>query len=152
MNARLAVTLIVLLHLLPGAASVHAEDFTAVTYHTCYDGDTCTFTIPDVPEVFGQRIGVRLAGIDTAEMRAKCDHEHALAIQARDLVRDMLGNTSHITLRDVSRGKYFRVVATIEADGVNVSQRLLERGLAVPYDGGKKTHDWCALEPGRRQP
>ncbi len=111
MNARLAVTLSVLLHLLLGAACAHAEDFTDVTYHRCYDGDTCTFTIPGVPDVFGQRIGVRLAGIDTAEMRAKCDHEHALAIQARDLVRDMLGNASHITLQDVSRGKYFRLVA-----------------------------------------
>ncbi len=55
----------------------------------------------------------------------------------------MLGNASHITLRNVMRGKYFRLVAQIEADGVNVSQRLLERGLAVPYDGGTKTHKWC---------
>ncbi len=143
MHPRLAMTLMVLLHLLLGTACVHAEDFTAVTYYTCYDGDTCTFTIHGVPDVFGKKIGVRLAGIDTAEMRAKCAHEHALAIQARDVVRDMLGNASQITLRDVSRGKYFRLVATIEADGVNVSQRLLKRGLAVPYDGGTKTHDWC---------
>ncbi len=143
MHARLTMTLIVLLPLLIGTALVHAEDFTAVTYHTCYDGDTCTFTIPGLPEVFGQRIGVRLAGIDTAEMRSKCDRERTLAIQARDLVRNMLSRASQITLRDVSRGKYFRLVAQIEADGVNVSQRLLERGLAVPYDGGTKTHKWC---------
>ncbi len=122
---------------------VHAEDFIDVTYYTCYDGDTCTFTSHGVPDVFGKKIGVRLAGIDTAEVRAECAHEYALAIQARDLVRDMLGNASQITLRDVSRGKYFRLVAQIEADGVNVSQRLLERGLAVPYDGGTKTHNWC---------
>ena len=122
---------------------VHAEDFIDVTYYTCYDGDTCTFTIHGVPDVFGKKIGVRLAGIDTAEVRAECDHEYALAIQARDLVRDLLGNASHIALRDVQRGKYFRLVAQIEADGVNVSQRLLERGLAVPYDGGTKTHKWC---------
>ncbi len=143
MHPRLTMMLMVLLPLLLGAACAHAENFIDVTYYTCYDGDTCTFTIHGVPDVFGKKIGVRLAGIDTAEVRAECDHEYALAIQARDLVRDMLGNASHITLRDVSRGKYFRLVAQIEADGVDVSQRLLERGLAVPYDGGTKTHKWC---------
>ena len=30
------------------APSAFAADFTNVTYHRCYDGDTCTFTIPDV--------------------------------------------------------------------------------------------------------
>ncbi len=27
--------------------------------------------------------------------------------------------------------------------GMGVSQRLLKRGLAVPHDGGTKTHKWC---------
>ena len=39
-----------------------AADFPNVTYHRCYDGDTCTFTIPDVHPLFGEKINVRIAG------------------------------------------------------------------------------------------
>ena len=29
-------------------SSAYAADFTNVTYHRCYDGDTCTFTLPGI--------------------------------------------------------------------------------------------------------
>ena len=58
-------------------------------------------------------------------------------------MRAILSRAAQIPLREVTRGKYFRLVAQIEADGVDVSQRLLKSGLAVPYDGGTKTHKWC---------
>ena len=79
--------------LLLGLAPSHAfaADFNNVTYHRCYDGDTCTFTLPDVHPLFGEKISVRIAGIDTPEIRGKCQKEKALAIQARNLVRRMLG-------------------------------------------------------------
>ena len=48
-----------------------------------------------------------------------------------------------ITLKNVERGKYFRIVATVEADGQDVSDLLIQEGLAVPYDGGTKVKDWC---------
>jgi len=41
------------------------------------------------------------------------------------------------------RGKYFRIVGRLIADGVNISDLLIERQLAVLYDGGTKTKDWC---------
>jgi len=41
------------------------------------------------------------------------------------------------------RGKYFRIVARIIADGVDISDLLIERQLAVFYDGGTKVKDWC---------
>ena len=58
-----------------------AADFPSVTYHRCYDGDTCTFTIPDVHPLFGDKINVRIAGIDTPEIKGKCQKETALAMQ-----------------------------------------------------------------------
>jgi len=44
-----------------------------------YDGDTFTVSIKDWPPVAGERISVRVWGIDTPEMRGKCEHEKRLA-------------------------------------------------------------------------
>jgi len=41
------------------------------------------------------------------------------------------------------RGKYFRIVTRIEADGVDISDLLIQQHLAVIYDGGSKMMDWC---------
>ena len=40
----------VLLFLFP--FSVIATEFKDVTWHRCYDGDTCTYTIANVPDFF----------------------------------------------------------------------------------------------------
>ena len=59
------------------------------------------------------------------------------------MVRRILEKAGVITLKKTGRGKYFRIVAFVEADGMDVSDALLGSGLAVPYRGGKKTGDWC---------
>ncbi len=71
-----------------------------------------------------------------------------MAIEARDLVRGLLNNAQAITLtidddpKEV-RGKYFRIVGRLVADGVDISDLLIQRQVAVPYDGGTKVKDWC---------
>jgi endonuclease YncB( thermonuclease family) len=57
------------LFLIPTSAL--AADFNNVTYHHCYDDDIYNFTLPDVHPLFGDKIGVRIAGIDTPEIRGK---------------------------------------------------------------------------------
>jgi len=42
----------------------------------------------------------------------------------------------------MKRGKYFRILADVEADNINLADLLLKKGLAVPYNGGTKI-DWC---------
>ena len=46
-------------------------------------------------------------------------------------------------LHEVERGKYFRLVAEVVADGENMSDLLLERVLAWPYDGEKRARNSC---------
>ncbi len=48
-----------------------------------------------------------------------------------------------IELRNMKRGKYFRIVADVLVDDVNLSEILVDSKLAVRYDGGTKTKDWC---------
>ncbi len=132
-----------LLALLLISPPAHAADFNNVTYHHCYDGDTCAFTLPGIHPLFGEKIRVRFAGIDTPEIRGKCEQEKALAKEARDVVRGILEKARRINLRDAKRGNYFRIVAKVVADGQDIGRKLLDQGMAVEYDGGKKTKEWC---------
>lgn len=102
-------------------------DLEGVQYHTCYDGDTCTFSLPGVHPLIGDHISVRVLGLDTPEFRGKCDSEKALAPQARHALRDLLQRAQRIDLREVQRVKYFRFVARVEADGVGVAAVLITR-------------------------
>ena len=119
-------------------------DMGPVTYHTCYDGDTCMISIPGVHPLFGDHIPVRLLGIDTPEIKGQCDREKILAREARDFARTMLSEAKEIKLIQASRGdKYFRLLGRLEADGRDLSQSLLDAHLAVAYNGGTKTARWC---------
>lgn len=118
-------------------------DFEQAVYHTCYDGDTCMMSLPGIHPLFGDHIPVRLAGIDTPEMKGQCEREKQLARRARDIVRSALGQAGAIHLRKASRDKYFRIDARVLADGQDLSEILITQGLAVPYDGGTKIKGWC---------
>lgn len=107
-----------------------------------YDGDTLFVTARPWP---GMAIttGVRLRGIDTAELRGDCDRERALAVAARDRLAELVGD--RVVLRHVERGKYAdRVVAdVILPDGRSAAAVLLAEGIGRPYDGRSRRESWC---------
>ena len=107
-----------------------------------YDGDTFRVDIDSLPPIVGKNIAIRLNGVDTPEIRGKCEYEKDLAIKARDFVRNKLANAKEIKLNNLQRGKYFRVVANVMVDGVSLEQELLDKEFAYKYTGGKKL-SWC---------
>ena len=107
-----------------------------------YDGDTFRVDIDSLPPIVGKNIPIRLNGVNTPEIRGKCEYEKDLAIKARDFVRNKLANAKEIKLNNLQRGKYFRVVANVMVDGVSLEQELLENELAYKYSGRKKS-SWC---------
>ena len=107
-----------------------------------YDGDTFRVNIDSLPPIVGKNIPIRVNGVDTPEIRGKCQYEKNLALKARDFVRGKLANAKEIKLTNLQRGKYFRVVANVLVDGVSLEQELLDNKLAYRYDGGKKL-SWC---------
>ena len=107
-----------------------------------YDGDTFRVDIDSLPPIVGKNIPIRLNGVDTPEIRGKCEYEKDLALKARDFVRNKLANAKEIKLTKLQRGKYFRVVADVMIDGVSLEKELLENKLAYKYTGGKKSN-WC---------
>ncbi len=121
-----------------------ASNFRCVKYVKNYDADTVTFDIPNVHPLIGSRINVRVSGVDTPEIRTKNKCEKSKGRDAKKIVANLLKHAKRIDLENVSRGKYFRVVADVKIDGKSLSYYLLKNGLAYAYDGGtKKKIDWC---------
>jgi len=108
-----------------------------------YDGDTFRANIKDYPPIVGHRMAIRVKGIDTPEIRGKCEIEKVLARKAKQQTVMMLRGAKTIELHNISRGKYFRLVADVYVDGVSLAEILIDSKLAVQYDGGTKTKDWC---------
>ena len=107
-----------------------------------YDGDTFRANIKDYPPIVGNRMAIRILGIDTPEMRGKCVKEKLLARDAKKLTVSLLRGANVIELRNIKRGKYFRLLADVYVDGASIANELLKAGYAVRYDGGTKI-DWC---------
>ena len=107
-----------------------------------YDGDTFRVDINSLSSIVGKNIPIRVNGVDTPEIKGKCEYEKKLALKARDFVRAKLANAKEIKLTNLQRGKYFRVVANVIVDGVSLEQELLDNELAYEYSGGKKL-SWC---------
>lgn len=103
-----------------------------------YDGDTIRVSIHAWPAVAGERVPVRLYGIDTPEMNDKRPRVYKLARSAKQFSVTQLRGAKRIELRQIRRDKYFRLLAEVWVDGRNLSELLLKAGLAKPYFGGKK--------------
>jgi endonuclease YncB( thermonuclease family) len=118
--------------------------FALVTLLSVHDGDTLSVTVDGLPPIFGENIRVRMRGIDAPDLTSKSKCEAKKAIEAREFVRKLLVG-KRITLNNVWRDKYFRLLADVEVDGKKVSDQLLKQNLAVPYYGLKKPIvDWCS--------
>ena len=107
-----------------------------------YDGDTFRADIEHWPEIVGSRMPIRVRGIDTPELRGKCQSEKDLARKAKETSVSLLRSASVVELRNIERGKYFRLVADVYVDGRNLGQLLMNQDFARPYDGGTKI-SWC---------
>lgn len=114
-----------------------------VDYIKNYDGDTITFHIPKLHSFFSE-MQVRVLGVDTPEMRGSDQCEKIKAYKVQEVVEAKLRAARRIDLVNISRGKYFRIVADVQVDGESLSAFLLKNKLARPYDGGKKNlQSWC---------
>ena len=118
-------------------------NYQGALYVRNYDGDTITFNLPGLHPIIGEKISIRVNGIDTPEIRGKCEKEKYDAKQAKEMVSDILKEAEQITLKNMERGKYFRIAADVIVDGENLADMLIEAGMAVRYDGGKKNKKWC---------
>ena len=104
---------------------------TTITIDRCYDGDTCTSTD-------GEKL--RLACIDTPELRGKrADPIPAKA--ARDYLNGLVAG-EEVSIRRITKDRYGRTVAELSKDGVNIQERLVDKGFASVYKRYSDQCDW----------
>ena len=122
--------------------SFSQQSLNVISVNAVYDGDTFRVDLDCKTDIFCKNIPIRVFGIDTPEMKTKCEEVKELAKQAKNFTKAMLSTGKVITLKNIKRGKYFRIVAEVYVDKKSLSKALIKEGLAVSYDGGKK-HQWC---------
>ncbi|MCH7499616.1 MAG: thermonuclease family protein [Nitrospinae bacterium] len=102
-----------------------------------YDGDTFTVEAYPWPGITA-KASVRVNGVDTPEIRGKCESEKRKAIAAREFVKWLvLGEV--VFLQNVKYGKYAgRVVADVKLKGGDsLADKIINQGLGREYHGGK---------------
>ncbi|MFN3454702.1 MAG: thermonuclease family protein [Pseudobdellovibrio sp.] len=120
------------------------KTFRCVKFIKNYDGDTLTFDIPNTHPLLGKKISIRVAHLDTPEIKGKLPCEKNAARIAQNLIENLLKNAKTINLENVQRDKYFRILADVVVDGRSVKEVLMKNNLAYGYEGGTKQKvDWC---------
>jgi endonuclease YncB( thermonuclease family) len=106
-----------------------------------YDGDTFYGIVKTWPGIIGDTVGIRIYGIDTPEMKGVPDSVKDLALKAKALTGSLLLSGKRVTLKNMRRDKYFRILADVWVGNINVADTLIKAGLARPYSGGTK-EEW----------
>lgn len=75
------------------------NSFHDVQYVSNYDGDTVMVDIPNVHPLIGERISVRVQGIDTPEIKGNAGCEKEKAKEAKKFVRSVMLKAKHMTTR-----------------------------------------------------
>lgn len=107
---------------------------------------------------------LRIAGIDTPEKRtstkkrdgttrsfkSRANEKWAAAESQKALMQLLSSNDFKFQIVDPQLGKYAgRIVGRCVVNGIDAAQYLIERGHALPYDGGTKAElDWEKLDKG----
>ena len=120
------------------AEKVKYGDAVVAKVVSVYDGDTIKVNVNGWPAIIGNKISVRINGIDTPEMRDKREKIKYLANLARGFVERTLKDAKKVKLLNMQRDKYFRILADVEVDGDNLGDMLIIEKLAKSYDGGTK--------------
>ena len=68
-----------------------------------YDGDTFKIDLPSQHPLFGDDISVRIAGIDTPELKGSSDEVKALAYKAKNRTQELLSDAKTIELKNPQR-------------------------------------------------
>lgn len=124
-------------------SAVIMASFLGVPVVSTIDGDTLKVTIPDVPDIFGKNLSIRIKGIDAPEIRATRLCEREAARKAKDRLAILIARQP-VDLHHCERDKFYRLACNARtSSGTDVAQFMLEQGLAVPYANGTRINWKC---------
>lgn len=107
------------------------------------DGDTFGATVLFDDDI-SVPVRVRILNIDTPEIHGKCKSEINKAYLGKDALAGILPQGTKVELDSIKDDKYLgRIDANVVLkDGRNVGDIMIKRGLARPYNGGRRA-GWC---------
>lgn len=97
-----------------------------------YDGDTCTCIFPYDSSGNLYKFSIRLADINTPEIRTKDETEKKKAIQARDYLSSRILDKI-VSLECDGFDKYGRVLGRIFIEDQCINQEMVDKNYAVEY-------------------
>jgi endonuclease YncB( thermonuclease family) len=109
------------------------------------DGDTVEFIMPGLPVELGDKLKLRVLGVDTPEKggRAACAAEAKAGDAATAFAKKVLAEALVVQFEIKEWDKFGgRVLGDVIYDGKRLSEELIKAGLARPYFGDKKK-SWC---------
>lgn len=109
------------------------------------DGDTVEFQADWLPPELGNKLKIRVLGVDTPEKapRAKCESEAKKGQQATDFTKKALADAKKVQIEIKEWDKFGgRVLGDVLVDGNRISELLIKNNLARPYQGEAK-QSWC---------
>lgn len=109
------------------------------------DGDTIEFIMPGLPVELGDKLKLRVLGVDTPEKggRAACPAEARAGAAATAFAKKVLSEALVVQFEIKKWDKFGgRVLGDVIYDGKRLSEELIKAGLARPYFGDKKK-SWC---------
>jgi endonuclease YncB( thermonuclease family) len=80
---------------------------------------------------------VRLNGIDCPEIKGKNENEKECAQIAKKELSDLILDKI-VSLKNVEPEKYGRILADVYMDDLHLNKHMIEKRLAVSYDGWTK--------------
>ena len=108
------------------------------------DGDSIELDIDLGFDIVLSKQNVRLYGVDAPESRTRDLVEKEKGLRAKARVEELLASTNgNFILYSKGVGKYGRCLGEIKIersvqDVINLNELLINEGLAVSYDGGKR--------------
>jgi len=105
------------------------------------DGDTVEVQVDFLPKELGNKLKVRIWGVDTPEkgFRAHSEHENQMGEQACFFTKNLIQNAKDIKIQVITWDKFGgRILGDVFVDGKSLRQLLLDGGYAREHYGAKK--------------
>lgn len=107
------------------------------------DGDTFAAVVAVWPGL-EYRVNIRVAGIDTPELKAKSECERAMALSALNRATELLREAQIVTVDHIKYDSFAgRMVADVYVDGKSFGHILLSENHARLYKERQRGALWC---------
>lgn len=120
---------------------VYSQDLYDWKVNRVLDGDTVEVNVDFLPKELGNKLYIRVWGVDTPEKgwRAHSEKENELGLKASEFTKQKIAQAKEVKIQLIMWDKFGgRVLGDVIIDGKSLRQLLLDNGYAREYYGNKK--------------